>query len=271
MTQDSNKTYSMAIASGKGGVGKTSIALNLAYALHDLGHSLILMDSDLGLANLDVMLGVNPGRNLQDLLSPEIQAEDVILELEPTGLHMLPSASGVADLVEMDEDVQDIILGKLNTIFNRYDYLVLDLGAGIGPTVLAFASMPQERIVVVTPEPTSLTDGYALIKVLSSKYGIRHFQVIVNMAEDEREARRTFNRLNAACEQFIGHGVTWLGLVRQDKNLPEAIRRQKPLLRMAPDCPASEDIRKIASRLDRQRQDLMHLIAKSPILKAPAL
>ena len=270
MTETQNSTYSLAIASGKGGVGKTSIAVNLAYALHDIGHTLILMDSDLGLANLDVMLGVNPRKNIQDLISPDVRAEDVLLELESSGLAMLPAASGVVDLVEMDEDIQDMILTKLNSVFQRYDYLLLDLGAGIGSTVLAFASMPQERLIVVTPEPTSLTDGYALIKILATQYRIRHFQIIVNMAENEREARATFDRLNTACEKFMGLSVNWLGMVHLDKAVPEAVRRQKPLLRIAPESRAAKDLRKIAVRLNKQRDDLMHLIARRPILTPPA-
>ena len=186
---EANTTLSISVASGKGGVGKTNLALNLCLALHELGNTLVLLDADLGLANLDVLLGLSPEKNLQDLLG-DASAENVVIPLAGDGLVLLPSASGVAELVEMDDDVQSLLLGKLDALFRRYDFLILDLGAGISPTVLSFAAMPQERIVVITPEPTSLTDSYALIKVLCTQRQIRNFQVIVNMAESQKEAKK---------------------------------------------------------------------------------
>ena len=150
-----NTTLSISIVSGKGGVGKTNIALNLGFALHELGHSLALLDADLGLANLDVLLGISPQKNLQDLLTGSIP-EEVLVSLAEERFALLPSASGVAELVELDEDVQSILLDKLDTLFRQYEFVLLDLGAGISPTVLSFAAMPQERIVVITPDRKSV-------------------------------------------------------------------------------------------------------------------
>ncbi len=262
-----NKTLSISVASGKGGVGKTNLALNLGFALHDLGQTLVLLDADLGLANLDVLLGLSPERNLQDLLG-DATAESVVVPLADEGFVFLPSASGVAELVELDEDVQSILLEKLDALFKQYDYLILDLGAGISPTVLSFAAMPQERIVVITPEPTSLTDSYALIKVLCTQHQVRNFQIIVNMAESDKEGKSAFNRLAQACERFLELPISLLGIVHRDPMVTESVRHQVPLLKFSPNCQASQDIRAIAQKIMERRGRLADLIARTPILKS---
>jgi flagellar biosynthesis protein FlhG len=262
-----NKTLSISVASGKGGVGKTNLALNLGFALHELGQTLVLLDADLGLANLDVLLGLSPDKNLQDLLG-DASADNVVVPLAKEGFVFLPSASGVAELVELDEDVQSMLLHKLDALFRQYDYLILDLGAGISPTVLSFAAMPQERIVVITPEPTSLTDSYALIKVLCTQHQVRNFQIIVNMAESDKEAKSAFSRLSQACERFLELPISLLGVVHRDPMVTESVRHQVPLLKFSPNCQASQDIREIARKIMDRRSRLKDLIARSPILKS---
>ena len=263
---EANKTLSIAVASGKGGVGKTNLALNLGFALHELGQTLVLLDADLGLANLDVLLGLSPEKNLQDLLG-DATAENVVVPLAKEGFVFLPSASGVAELVELDEDVRALLLGKLDALFRQYDFLLLDLGAGISPTVLSFAAMPQERIVVITPEPTSLTDSYALIKVLCTQYQVRNFQIIVNMAESDKEAKSAFNRLAQACERFLTLPISLLGVVHRDHMVTEAVRHQVPFMKFAPTCQAAQDIREIAKKIMERRIKLRDLISRTPILK----
>jgi MinD-like ATPase involved in chromosome partitioning or flagellar assembly len=169
-----NMTLSLSIMSGKGGVGKTNLALNLGYALFRQGLTSLLMDCDLGLANLDVMLGLAPERNLQDLLGDEVPTDEVVAAIEPGGFDFLPAASGVPELVEMDEDMRAVLFQKITGLLSRYQMLVLDLGAGINSTALAFAAMTQLRLMVVTPEPTSLTDSYAMMKVLRNEHGGEH-------------------------------------------------------------------------------------------------
>lgn len=263
---EANKTLSIAVASGKGGVGKTNLALNLGFALHELGQTLVLLDADLGLANLDVLLGLSPEKNLQDLLG-DATAENVVVPLAKEGFVFLPSASGVAELVELDEDVRVLLLGKLEALFRQYDFLLLDLGAGISPTVLSFAAMPQERIVVITPEPTSLTDSYALIKVLCTQHQVRNFQIIVNMAESDKEAKGAFNRLAQACERFLTLPISLLGVVHRDPMVTEAVRHQVPFMKFAPTCQAAQDIREIAKKIMERRIKLRDLISRTPILK----
>jgi len=261
-----NNTLSLSIMSGKGGVGKTNIVLNLGYALHEANKTAILMDCDLGLANLDVLLGISPEKNLHDLLQSGVDAEDVIVSIEE-GFDMLPATSGVPELVEMDEDMQDILFKKLVTLAGEYDYLMLDLGAGISNTVLSFAALTQLRLVVVTPEPTSLTDGYAMIKVLVTQHGVKDFLVIVNQVTSVAEGKTTFERLAAACKNFLNIELRNLGYIHQDHKLVESVRRQTPLLKFAPNAQASKDIKALANKLMRYRQDNMERIGERAILK----
>jgi flagellar biosynthesis protein FlhG len=262
-----NKTLSLSVLSGKGGVGKTNLALNMAYALFRAGQKSLLMDCDLGLANLDVLLGLSPESNLQDILRSGVRARDVVVAIEEGGLDLLPAASGVPELVEMDEDMQEMLFNKLVELFSRYHYLILDLGAGINNTVLSFASMTQLRLVMLTSEPTSLTDSYALIKVLSSQHAVEDFHVVVNEAESHAEGKQTFTRLSAACEKFLGIRLKFLGAVRQDPHLPEAVRRQKPLLKHAPKCNASQDILSLAAKIQKYRMDNMATLAGTPVMR----
>jgi flagellar biosynthesis protein FlhG len=264
-----NSTMSIAIVSGKGGVGKTNISLNLGYALSQLGHPTLIMDADLGLANLDVLLGISPEYNIQDVITKDVVPKDVVVAINQQGLDLLPAASGIADLVDLDEDVQSLLLTRLEPLFHAYDYLLLDLGAGINPTVLSFAAMSQERLVVLTPEPTSLTDSYALIKILATEHGVKNFQVIVNMTDSLHEARQTFDRLFAACHHFLGIKIQYLGLVHQDRAVTESVRRQEPLVQWAQRSPAARDIQSLAQSLHKQRSLLAHLIAQSPVLRTP--
>jgi len=259
------KTVSLCVMSGKGGVGKTNLSLNLGYALRDLGHKLLLMDCDLGLANLDVLLGLAPEKNMQDMLAGQARADEVVQSIEP-GLDILPAASGVPEMVEMDQNQQGALFDKLTDLVANYDFLLLDLGAGISGTVLSLARMAQMRVVLVTPEPTSLTDGYAVIKVLNARYGVRDFLVVVNQATTQ-EAKETFQRLNLACKNFLGFELMYLGHVRLDRTLTEAVINQTPLARYAPQCPAIKDIANLAARVARYREENLEAIASRQALK----
>ena len=170
-----NTTLSVALLSGKGGVGKTNMSLNMACALHQMGFKTLLMDCDLGLANLDVLLGITPEGNLQTALMGEAEISEVLHEIDGEGFAVLPAASGVPELTELQPDARDLLLARLEPVLHNYDYVFMDVGAGISGTVQTFAAMASVRIVVITPEPTSLTDSYALIKVLNNRYGLRDF------------------------------------------------------------------------------------------------
>ena len=251
------KTLSIAIMSGKGGVGKTNIALNLAYALYDLKNSAILMDCDLGLANLDVLLGVTPEKNLQDLLDPDLQARDIVISLEDSRLDFLPAATGVPELANWDSDIQSILLEKLNDFFHNYDYLLLDLEAGIGNTVTILGAMARLKCVVITPEPTSLTDSYALIKILSSQRGIRDFLIIVNMVKTRREGELAFERLQRACRHFLGIEIALLGIILRDSAVSKAVLSQTPLCKLEPESMAYRNIKEIAFKINKLDTDVL--------------
>jgi flagellar biosynthesis protein FlhG len=259
------RTVSLCIMSGKGGVGKTNLSLNLGYALRDMGHKMLLMDCDLGLANLDVLLGLAPEKNLQDMLSGQAHASEVVQTVEP-GLDILPAASGVPEMVEMDQNQQGALFDKLTDLVADYEFLVLDLGAGISGTVLSLARMAQMRVVLVTPEPTSLTDGYAIIKVLHARYGVRDFLIVVNQATPQ-EAKETFQRLNLACKNFLGFELVHLGHVRLDRTMTDAVIHQTPLARHAPQCPAIKDIAVLAERVARYREENLEALAGRMALK----
>ena len=260
-----NKTLSLSIFSGKGGVGKTNIALNLGYALHNANHPTMLMDCDMGLANLDVLLGLSPERNLQDLLQADVSAADVVVNIEAPDFDFLPSASGAPELVEWDEDVQQALFHKLSNHFSKYDFLLLDLVAGINSSVLTMASMTRTKCIIISPEPTSLTDSYAVIKILSSKHKVQHFDVIVNMVENKREGEITFKRLNAACEKFLGLSLNLLGIIHLDKAVHESVIRQIPLIKFASSSPASRDILSLAAKLHVRRNKILDQLGNEPL------
>ncbi len=264
-----NTTLSVCVMSGKGGVGKTNITLNLAYALHQMSFPTMLMDCDMGLANLDVLLNITPEGNIQDALLGNANLKDVLYPLKEN-LDILPAASGVPELVELDDDQRKLLLKRLEPILENYQYIFMDLGAGITDMVQSFAAMAALRIVVVTPEPTSLTDSYALMKVLHSNYNVRDFMVIVNQVEDKKEEKQTFERLANACKRFLGLEPILLGSVRSDNRLVESVLRQDPLMNWAADSKAGVDIHSLAVKLQKIRLSMLDVLEKRTILQIHA-
>lgn len=262
-----NTTLSVAILSGKGGVGKTNLTLNMAYALYQAGFRALLMDCDLGLANLDVLLGITPTGNLQNALLGSSDIEDVIHTVEKNAFDVLPAASGVPELNNLSPELRESLLEMLEPILDRYDFVFMDLGAGISETVQVFSAMAALRIMVITPEPTSLTDSYALIKVLNKRYGLRDFMIVVNQVESAKEAQTAFDKIKGACMHFLQIEPVLLGHVRMDLKLPEAVCHQKPLLQFAPGSVASQDIQELASRLQRIRLSMTDWLSERGVLQ----
>jgi len=238
----------IAVASGKGGVGKTNVVANLAVALRHRRKRVIIVDADLGLANLDTLLGLNPRANLRHVLAGERSIEDVLVD-GPAGMKVLPAASGVAELTSLTQAQRVVLLEQVGRLDEAFDVLLLDTGAGISANVLFFAVAAHETLVVLTPEPTSLTDAYALIKVLSTHHGEQRFGVLVNMARTESEAKRTFAHLARVAERFLHVSLEYHGFVPYDDELPEAVRRQQALLELAPSSPASRAFEALADRM----------------------
>ncbi len=265
------KTMSIAVVSGKGGVGKSNLALNLSYAFHKKAQSVLLMDCDLGLANMDVLLGITTHNHIQDILLDQKDPRSIRVPINGADnnvrFDLLPANSGMANFTDIDAGVRNLLRDRINGLAHEYDLLVLDMGAGIAPTTLAFAAMAFMRLLIITPEPTSLTDSYALIKVLSARYGIKDYQVLVNQVETPSEGKQTYNRLASACERFLGFRPSYLGEIRADQSVPEAVRQQKPFMLANPDSPASTDTLLVGNELLRLRNLFLGLPSAGMPLK----
>ena len=201
-----NSSYPLvfSVTSGKGGVGKTNISVNLALTLAARGKRVLLLDADLGLANVDVLLGLHPEKNIFHLFHEGASLRDILLPTE-YGFSILPASSGVSEMLALNPGQKLELLDAMDELEDDLDFLIVDTGAGINDSVLYFNVAAQERLLVLTPEPTSLTDAYALIKVLKTQHGVDRFQVCVNMAQDMKSAREMFVRLTDVCDLSLIH------------------------------------------------------------------
>ncbi len=241
----------IAIASGKGGVGKTSLTANLAVTLARQGQRVCVLDADLGLANLDVVYGLSPKESLLHVLRGDRRLADVIVD-GPAGVRVIPAASGIAELTALGAREQQTLLDAVEELDGSLDVLLVDTAAGISSNVLYFAAAASEVLVVITPEPTALTDAYALVKVLSTKHAVRDFSVVVNMARGAADAGAAFRRLARAAERFLRVRLEYQGYVPFDDAVGRAVRVQTPVVLGAPGTPASLALGSLADRLARR-------------------
>ena len=239
-----------AVTSGKGGVGKTNLTANIATCAARAGKRVLIIDADLGLANVEIVLGVKPRHHLGDLLELDrgLGIEDVLVE-GPQGVMLLPAGSGVQTLSHLDDGQKFRFVQALEPIEDRFELVLIDSGAGIGENVLFFVGEAQEAILVVSPEPTSLVDAYAAVKVLSQQAGVTTFNVIVNPVVDELAARGVFQKLTAVTSKFLQAKVRHLGYVPRDENLHKAIMAQRPVCEMFPSSPSARAIAAVTERL----------------------
>ncbi|MEG6504579.1 MinD/ParA family protein [Nitratidesulfovibrio sp. 1201_IL3209] len=234
------------VTSGKGGVGKTNIAANLACCLAQEGKRVVLLDADLGLANVDVVLGLTPRLNLFHLFHEGVSLSEILCDT-PYGFRILPASSGMSEMLSLTTGQKLELLEAMDALEGAVDYLIVDTGAGINDNVLYFNLAAQERLVVLTPEPTSLTDAYALIKVMKLNHGVEHFKVLVNMVPDAQTARDMFTRLYKACDHFLsGVSLDLAGFVPRDPAVRRAVVNQRPFCVMAPDSAACAAVREVA-------------------------
>lgn len=239
----------IAVASGKGGVGKTWFSITLTHALARRGQNALLFDGDLGLANVDVQLGLYPTSDLRRVVSGPASLQDAIVEVKNAGFSVIAGRSGHGGLATMGPAQLDSLSRALMTIAPSYDRVVLDLGAGIDRTVRTLTARAAINLVVINDEPTSMTDAYAFIKVTLQQRPDVDLRVVVNQAETQRDGERVYASMRKACETFLKASPPLLGVVRRDTWVRDSIRRQTPLLSRNPNAPAAQDVEAIAARL----------------------
>ncbi len=234
----------VSITSGKGGVGKTNIVVNLAYALSQRGKRVMILDADVGLANVDILLGLTPKYTIQHLLSGEKQFSDVIVR-GPGGILVLPASSGVQELAELTREQRLQLLTAFETMDEELDVLIIDTGAGISSNVMYFNMAAHEIIVVVSPEPTSITDAYALMKVMSLRYAERHFSLLVNGVKGKEDADDVYKKLSMVADRFLDISIAYLGYIPHDNHVKKAVRRQRIVMECFPDAPFSKAFQEV--------------------------
>jgi flagellar biosynthesis protein FlhG len=241
----------IAITSGKGGVGKTNIVANLGFALSRLGKKVLILDADLGLGNLDVLLGVAPKFNISHVLRGDKTIEEIIEE-GPGRMRILPAASGIQELTHLAHAQKMQFFTDLDRLVDDMDILLIDTAAGISAHVMDFVVMAHEIVVVVSPEPTSITDAYALMKVLSLKYAEKSCRLLVNMVAGPREAQDVSRQLSLVIDRFLDIRIDYLGYVLRDEKLTRGVKQQRLVSDLYPDAKASHCFGELARRMIKQ-------------------
>jgi len=235
----------IAVTGGKGGTGKTSIAVNLATAFAQLGRRTMLLDGDLGLANVDVLLGLAPRYTLEHVLKGERTLEEVILET-PAGVRVVPASSGVARMASLSLSEQHGIVQAFSTLPGPPQVLIIDTAAGIAEQVLQFCQAAQQVLVVLRDEPTSLTDTYALIKVLSRDRGVRRFHVVTNLTRQAEQGQIAFRRLQRVTDRYLEVVLDHAGDIPEDSALQRSVQAQRAVMEAFPGCPAARALKMLA-------------------------
>jgi flagellar biosynthesis protein FlhG len=238
----------ISVTSGKGGVGKSNVVSNLAIALSAQGKQVLVIDADLGLGNLDVLLGLSPVYNMNHVLSGEKSISEIIID-GPAGIKVIPAGSGVQEFTSLSQHDKIRLLDELDILEEQFDIMIVDTEAGISENVTYFTVAAQEIIVVVSPEPTSITDVYALIKLLATRYSEHHFKVLVNMAKDSEDALEVFRKLANVAGRFLDISLDYLGCVVKDEKVVEAVKRQKAVYELFPDSEAATCFTTLARRV----------------------
>jgi flagellar biosynthesis protein FlhG len=260
--ESEKQTRVIAITSGKGGVGKTNLAINIGIALSEQGARVALMDADLGLANIDVLLGILPEYTLKDAFEGTAEIEQILCE-GPSGLQIIPGGSGVQEMADISEEKLGSFIESLQQVEHLFDYILIDTGAGISRTVTSFLFAADHCLLVTTPEPTSITDAYAMIKTMLRSMSHEKISLIVNRAEDYNEARETHRKLNMAVKAFLGGELNFCGWVVDDSLFKVSAKNHTPLLKGAMDSAAARMIKQIAKSIHTSMQGLVEEVVPS--------
>lgn len=248
-------TKIITVTSGKGGVGKSNFVVNLAIALQNKGKRVLIFDADLGMGNDDVLMGLYPKHNIFDILFTGLEIKDIIIE-GTNGVHLIPAGSALTRAQDLEEEQRKMFLEKLEAL-DEYEYILMDTGAGVNRDVLSFVAASEELIIVTTPEPTSLTDGYSLIKA-TDHYKLKDkAKIVVNKAFTKEEGEETFKKFDRAVSRFLEINIEYLGSILEDKKLVQSVRQQKPFVVLYPNCEAARDIENIAMKLIGQDVNTM--------------
>ena len=236
------------VSSGKGGVGKTSITVNVAVALAQAGKRVLLVDGDLGLANVDIVLGISVKHTLRETVEQGAALDGILVRVEP-GFFVLPASSGVPEMASLSGEEQAFLTNALEQIMGDFDYVLVDCAAGIGESVLWFNQWAQHSAVILAPDPTSMTDAYALIKVMATLYGRREFHVIVNNVKSRKEGTEVFNSMAAVLKKFLLIEPELLAVLPADPAVVKAIRAQRPFMLLTPETKASTAVKTLARQI----------------------
>ena len=239
------KARVLSITSGKGGVGKTSIAINLAYALRQYHKKTLIIDADLGLANVNILLGLTAEWTLKDVIEQKKSISEIILT-SPDQVHVLPAPSGVEEMTHLSIQQKLYLKSQFDLLDQRFDFILIDTAAGISANVMAFNQMAQTVIVVISPDPTSFADAYAVIKLLSVKYKVRNFRIITNNVRNTAEGRDIFQKLEKICQRFLSMPIHYLGSLSTDPKFVSSSRNQQIALKHYPKATISKEMQRIA-------------------------
>ncbi len=248
-------TRVLSITSGKGGVGKTAVVANIAVLLARMGKRVLILDADLGLANIDVVFGLAPSHNLNHFFAGECSLKEILVE-GPLGIRILPAGSGVQRFTRLDSEQKLRLLEALDAMHNDFDFVLIDTEAGISENVTYFTTAAQEILVVTTPEPTAITDAYALMKLLSNQYHEKRFNLIVNFIKSEEEALDVYRKLTMVANRYLDISIDYMGSIPRDKLMIEAIRKQQVMVQLYPESKTSTAFEALARSMLQEPKTL---------------
>ncbi len=239
--------HTITVTSGKGGVGKTSLVANMAICLAQAGQRVIILDADLGLANIDVVFGIRPKYNLMDVVNGDMNIDEIMVT-GPYGIQIIAGGSGVMELADLESDKANRLFDQLRFLEDKTDFLLIDTGAGISKSVVSFCQAADQVVVITTTEPTALVDAFGTIKVLYNKRPDAYVSALVNKVDSPEEGEEIYQRLSKVAKEYLNNfEVHYLGSLKQDRNMHIAVRQQTPLLLFSPMSPVAVDLRKIVS------------------------
>ncbi|GAB4356662.1 MAG: flagellar synthesis regulator FleN [Gammaproteobacteria bacterium] len=240
----------IAVTSGKGGVGKTNVSVNLAVSLAELGRRVMLLDADLGLANVDVLLGLHPQFNLSHVMNGERTLDEILIK-GPLGIQIIPASSGIKNMAEMSPAEHAGLVRAFSDIGQDVDTLLVDTAAGISDSVVSFSRASQEVLVVVCDEPASITDAYALIKLLNREYGLQRFRILANMTHNPQEGKELFTKITRVTDRFLDVTLDYMGAIPQDNYVRKAVQQQRTVVEAYPSSKASQAFKQLARVADK--------------------